>query len=267
MKKTFLCVAVMALFMTSFLGCATVPVTGRRQVSFISQGQLKTQSSLIYENILETSTVVEDTDQARRVREVGQKIADASERFMIEHGMGAMIQFYDWQFALLKDDENVNAFCLPGGRIGVYTGLFKVAPDEASLAAVLGHEAAHAIAQHGNERMSQQLLVELGHLTLTTALSESPEETQQLWNRVYGIGSTVGVLLPYSRRQEQEADHIGLIIMAKAGYDPNAALGLWLRMRELQTQRPIPFLSTHPAPEDRIDHIRSLMPQAMEYYE
>lgn len=253
-----------AIFFVS--GCATVPVTGRRQVSFVSQQLLVEQSSVVYNDILKEAVLVEDTKEARLVRDVGGNIAQAAEEFMLNHGMRREISYFNWEFNLIEGDEVINAFCLPGGKVAIYTGMLKVASDEDSLAVVIGHEAAHLIANHGNERMSQQLLANLGQMTLQAALQESPERTQELWMRVYGIGSTVGLLLPYSRRQEKEADHIGLIITAMAGYDPNAALDLWLKMKEMQPYRSLDFLSTHPAPGTRIEYIKRVMPEAMRYY-
>lgn len=248
-------------------GCATVPVTGRRQVSLVSQEALALQSAEIYQMVLEDFELSEDLEKKRMLDEVGEDIARAAERFMDEHGLSEDKRLYDWEFFLLEDDDSVNAFVLPGGKTGVFTGMFKVAPDKESLAVVLGHEVAHVIARHGSERMSHVLLVELGRATLAAVLEESPEDRKALWSSVYGVGSHVGVLLPYSRRQESEADRIGLIITAMAGYDPRAALDLWHRMAERQKARPVEFLSTHPLPETRIRDIERALPEALAYYE
>ncbi|MEK6635205.1 MAG: M48 family metallopeptidase, partial [Planctomycetota bacterium] len=169
-------------------------------------------------------------------------------------------------FKLIQDDKTVNAFCMPGGKIAVYTGILPITQDENGLAVVLGHEVAHALANHGGERMSQLLLAQMGATTLSAALSQQPQQTRQLLLQVYGIGANVGVILPYSRNHELEADHIGLIIMARAGYDPRTAIPFWQRMNDKAGKRPPEFLSTHPAPIKRIEDIRNKIPEAMKYY-
>ncbi|HHT9130769.1 MAG TPA: M48 family metallopeptidase, partial [Candidatus Brocadiaceae bacterium] len=212
------------------------------------------------------SKLSEDAQQTQMVVNVGKKIASATEQFMRESGMESEIQNYHWEFNLIKDDKTINAFCMPGGKIAVYTGILPVARDDNGLAVVLGHEVAHALANHGGERMSQLLLVQLGETTLSTALTRQPEQARRIFMQAYGLGTNVGILLPYSRNQELEADHIGLILMAKAGYDPRTAIPFWQRMNTLAVTRPPEFLSTHPAPEKRIEDIRNEIPEAMKYY-
>jgi predicted Zn-dependent protease len=200
------------------------------------------------------------------VRRVGGRIAQATEEFFRESGMGAEIKNYKWEFNLIEDDKVVNAWCMPGGKVAVYTGLLPVAVDETGLAVVMGHEIAHAIAKHGNERMSQGLLVQLGEIGLGVALGSHTAATTDIFLTAYGAGAQLGFLLPYSRVQESEADRIGLVLMAKAGYDPRQAIPFWERMSAKGGARPPEFLSTHPAPASRIANIREEIPEAMKYY-
>jgi predicted Zn-dependent protease len=219
-----------------------------------------------YNKVLKTSKLSTDMTKVSMVRRVGQRIATASEELLDETGRGTDIRNYKWEFNLIEDDKTVNAWCMPGGKVAVYTGLLPYSQDENGLAVVVGHEVAHAIAKHGNERMSQGLLAQFGAIGLSLALSGSPGVTSNIFMQAYGVGTQVGVLLPYSRVQESEADHIGLILMAKAGYDPRSAIALWQRMNAKGGSRPPEFLSTHPAPESRIRDIESQIPEAMRYY-
>lgn len=257
-----------ALLLTIILlvGCSTVPITGRRQLSFIPQNQLIASSADSYRHLLSDSKTSEDVQKTQMVVDVGRKIAASTEKFMRENGMEKELQNYHWEFKLIQDDKTVNAFCMPGGKIAVYTGMLPITRDENGLAVVLGHEIAHALANHGGERMSHLLIVQMGATSLSAALSQQPEQTRQLLLQAYGVGANVGVLLPYSRSHESEADHIGLILMARAGYDPRTAIPFWQRMSNLGGERPPEFLSTHPAPERRIADIRSEIPEAMKYY-
>jgi len=185
---------------------------------------------------------------------------------MRDNAMQQYIRDYKWEFNLIDDDEIVNAFAMAGGKVAVYTGMLPVARDEAGLAAVIAHEVAHVIANHAGERMSQLLLANLGNIALSQALKEQPDKTRQLAMAAYGLGANVGVLLPYSRMHEQEADRIGLILMAQAGYNPQEAIGLWRRMLQQERNRPFEFLSTHPSPEHRIASMRRNLPEALMYY-
>jgi predicted Zn-dependent protease len=188
------------------------------------------------------------------------------ERYFHEHNLSGRLKGYKWEFNLVEDKE-INAWCMPGGKVVVYTGILPVAKDETGLAVVMGHEIAHAVAQHGDERMSQALLAEMGGMALSLALSQNPSQTNDLYLAAYGAGATVGVLLPYSRLQESEADRLGLIFMAMAGYDPRAAVDFWKRMAASKKGGAAPeFLSTHPADSKRINNIEKLIPEAMSYY-
>jgi metalloendopeptidase OMA1, mitochondrial len=243
----------------SVVACETVPITGRSQLVLIPEGTEVKMGLDSYQQILGKSKVSNDAQLNEQVTRVGRRIATATER-----------NDYQWEFKVIEDQQ-VNAFCLPGGKVAVYTGMFPVARDDAGLAAVLGHEVAHAIARHGGERMSQQLAVE--GVTLAgaqTLLSGSDPRFVQLAAAALGGVATVGVLLPFSRAQESEADHLGLIYMAKAGYDPHASRDLWKRMAERssgQSDSPLSaFLSTHPLPATRITQIEGWIPEAMKYY-
>ena len=249
------------------VACATVPVTGRRQLSLIPRRDLLAMSFAQYDRFLAEHPVVTGTREAEMVERVGSRIAAAVEDYLHQRGQADHLQGYAWEFRLVED-EAVNAWCMPGGKVVIYTGILPVAADESGLAVVMGHEIAHAVAEHGNERMSQALLAELGGAGLWVALRERPEQTRNLWMVAYGAGAQVGVLLPFSRRQESEADELGLIFMAKAGYDPREAVAFWQRMAA-QRVGPAPpeFLSTHPADSTRMRNLEQLIPGALEYYD
>lgn len=247
--------------------CATVPLTGRTQLNLVSDSQLMQMSLTNYDKILKESKLSRNQKQTAMVRRVGGRIARAAEEFLRENGLEAEIKNYQWEFNLIEDDKMVNAWCMPGGKVAVYTGLLPVAQNETGLAVVMGHEIAHAMARHGNERMSQSLLVALGGVALAVALHDQPAQTRNLYLAAYGAGATVGVMLPYSRHHETEADRIGLTIMAKAGYDPREAVPFWNRMNKAAGgKRPPEFLSTHPAPASRIQDIQRFLPEAMKHY-
>jgi predicted Zn-dependent protease len=238
--------------------CRTVPYTGRRQLSLIPADQEAALGVSAYQETLKKEKLSADAAQTAMVERVGRRIAEASER-----------PDFQWEFKLIENDKVVNAFCLPGGKVAVYTGIMKVARDEAGLAVVMGHEVAHALARHGGERMSQGMLAQLGGTALSVAMSQRPQETQAMAAQAYGLGVGVGVLLPYGRHQESEADHIGLILMAKAGYEPEAAIGFWGRMAAGEKgggsglER---FMRTHPTSEDRIENLRRLIPEARKHF-
>jgi len=248
------------------VGCATVPVTGRKSLNILPDSELLSMSLQEYKDVLKKSKLSNDPAEVQMVKRVGKRIASATEQFFTEKGMKSEIKNYKWEFNLIEDDKVANAWCMPGGKVAVYTGILPITQDATGLAVVMGHEISHAIAKHGNERMSQGLLAQLGAAGLSAALSTNPGATSQIFMAAYGVGANVGVLLPYSRIQESEADHIGLILMAKAGYDPREAIPFWKRMNEKGGNRPPEFLSTHPAPETRIKDIEAKIPEAMKYY-
>src|SRR5437867_3174913 len=234
--------------------CQTVPLTGRHQFLLFPEGQEVQMGATAYRDVLKKGKVSADPTLNDQVTRVGHRIAQATDR-----------NDYHWEFKVL-DDKQVNAFCLPGGKVAVYTGILPLTRDDAGLAAVLGHELSHAIARHGGERLSQQLAVQGGLLAVQGALARRDGPTVQLVAAALGAGATVGVLLPWSRLQESEADHLGLIFMAKAGYHPSAARDLWVRMASLGGPRQPEFLSTHPAPQTRIAQIEAWTPEALQYY-
>jgi predicted Zn-dependent protease len=255
-----------SLFLFLVIACQTVPLTGRQQLSFIPAGQILSMSATSYKDFLSQHTVVTDTEDAGMVKRVGASIQHAVERYFSENNLSGRLEGYAWEFNLV-DDKAVNAWCMPGGRVVVYTGILPVAKDDKGLAVVMGHEIAHAVAKHGDERMSQGLIAQMGGVALSTALANKPKQTTDLFMTAYGVGTQVGVLLPYGRLQESEADRLGLIFMAMAGYDPHEAPELWKRMSaEKQGAAPPEFLSTHPADATRIRNLEKQMDEAMSYY-
>jgi predicted Zn-dependent protease len=236
--------------------CATAPYTGRMQFMLVSEGQEMSLGDDAYRHILRDSVVTHDGNAERIVRKVGERIARAAERPQ-----------YKWEFSVINDPDTVNAFAVPGGKVAVYTGIFPAAKDEAGLAVVLGHEVAHALLRHPAERMSQGLVVQVVGVGLGAALSSNPAIANQVL-QAYGIGAGVGLMLPFGRAQETEADRVGLILMAKAGYDPRVALEVWERMekKDRRQQAPPEYLSTHPGYETRVQNLREFIPEAMSHY-
>ncbi len=249
-----------------FIGCATVPLTERQSLNLLPHSQMLTLSLDQYGQVLGQSKLSRDNRKVSMVRRVGRRIARAAEKFFRLNGMEDHINDYKWEFNLIEDNKMVNAWCMPGGKVAVYTGILPYTRNETGLAVVMGHEVAHAIARHGNERMSQTLLVNMGGMALSVALAEKPALTRQLSMAAFGLGANVGILLPYSRTHESEADRIGLTLMSMAGYDPREAVPFWQRMNKKAGARPPEFLSTHPAPETRIGDIRTYISEAMPYY-
>lgn len=257
-----LTVGVLALL----VACATVPITNRQSLQMVPDSELMALSLDQYRQVLAKSRISTDQKQVALVRKVGMKLARASEEFLREAGMEESLSYFQWDFNLIEDDKMINAWVMPGGKAAVYTGILPYTRDETGLAVVLGHEVAHAIAGHGNERISQALLAQMGGVALSAALSSQPRETQALAMAAFGAGASIGVLLPYSRLHESEADRIGLTLMARCGYDPRAAVPFWQRMNRASQSRPPEFLSTHPAPETRITNIQKYIPEAMPYF-
>ena len=249
-----------------FISCSTVPLTGRSQLNMIPSSEMLAMSYQQYDIFLKENKLSTNQAEVDMVKRIGGNIKQAVEKYMADNKLSDRLNGYNWEFNLVED-EQVNAWCMPGGKVVVYTGILPVTQDETGLAVVMGHEIAHAIAEHGNERMSQQLLQQVGAVGLMVAMKEEPAETQALWLSVYGVGTTVGIMLPYSRTHESEADHLGLIFMAMAGYDPHAAPEFWKRMATgKQGGSPPEFLSTHPSDQTRINDITSWIPEAMKYY-
>lgn len=247
-------------------GCSTVAITGRKQLNLIPDGELLSMSARQYDGFLKDNRLSGDSSGARLVRKVGERIRSAVETYFRDRGLRDELNGYAWEFNLVESEE-LNAWCMPGGKVVFYSGLIPVCGDEAGIAVVMGHEVAHAVAKHGAERMSEGLLAQMGGMALAKAVENKPGETQQLWMAAFGLGAQYGVLLPHSRGQESEADHLGLIFMAMAGYDPGAAVTFWQRMSSKSAgAKPPEFMSTHPSDETRIADIRRLLPEAMKYY-
>ena len=254
---------VLALFLTS---CATVPVTGRSQLNLVSSSSLFSLSSQQYRDFLNKSKRSTNTAETARVKRVGNKLRLAVERYFRERGLSAALRNYKWEYNLIAN-KSPNAWCMPGGKIAVYTGILPYTKNDAGMAVVMAHEIAHAVAKHGNERMSQMLLTQMGGMALNSALGSNPKKTRQMYMTAFGVGSQLAVVLPYSRLQEYEADKIGLIFMAMAGYNPNEAISFWKRMSKASKGgKPPEFLSTHPSDASRIRQIRNAIPDAMRYY-
>jgi len=249
------------------MGCAEVPVTHRKGLHLVPESDLMRLSLQQYDQTLKTAKLSNDPEKVRMVRAVGGRIAAAAEAFLKDSGQGARVKGFQWEFNLIEDDKMVNAWCMPGGKVAVYSGILPYTQDETGLAVVMGHEVAHALADHGNERMSQALLANMGGMALSVALSQKPQQTRQLYMAAFGVGTSVGLLLPYSRLHESEADRIGLILMARAGYDPREAVPFWKRMNKKAGASPPQFLSTHPAPKTRIKNLKSYTSEAMSYYQ
>jgi len=252
------------VLMVLLSSCAEVPITGRKQLNLVPDSMMNSMSLKSYGEFLSQNKLSQDTQKTQMVKNVGQRIRQAVEKYCDTHEI--VLEGYQWEFNLVEDPA-VNAWAMPGGKVVVYTGLLSVAQDEAALAVVMGHEIAHAIAKHGSERMTQGLIVEMGGVALSQAMKNYPAQTQNLFAKSYGMTTQVGVLLPFSRTHETEADHLGLIFMAMAGYDPNVAVDFWQRMSaSKQGTAPPEILSTHPADETRIANIKELLPEAMKYY-
>ena len=258
------------LFMTAaflfFISCADVPVTHRKGLHLVPESELVSMGFQQYRDVINKAKLSTDAATIQMIRRVGERVAKAAEEFLAEEGRSTQIKNYQWEFNLIEDDKTANAWVMPGGKAAVYTGILKYTQNETGLAVVLGHEVSHAIAGHGNERMSQSLLTNIGASALSVALAQQPQQTREIYMMAYGVGANVGVLLPYSRLHESEADHIGLMLMARAGYDPREAVSFWERMNTAEGGRPLEFLSTHPAPETRIERIKGEIPQALPYY-
>jgi predicted Zn-dependent protease len=245
-----------------FYSCATNPMTGKKELNFVSNSELFPSSFQQYGTFLKENKVISGTADAKRVETVGMKIKLAAEKYLTYLGQTQYLNGYQWEYKLI-DSKEVNAWCMPGGKIVVYTGILPITKDETGLATVMGHEVSHALANHGAQRMSAAQLQELGAVGVAVATGGQSDEKQQMWQQYYGIGSQVGVMLPFSRNHESEADKIGLTLMAIAGYNPDEAIVFWQRMSAQSTgQSPPEFLSTHPSDATRIANLKVLIPEA-----
>lgn len=250
------------------VACSKNVLSGKNQLTLLPESELQNMATQQYREFLNTNKTVTNSNNrdVDMIRRVGQRVTRAVERFYADKGLSEHLQGYNWEYNLV-DDKAINAWCMPGGKIVVYTGLLPITQNEAALAVVMGHEVSHALLQHGNQRMSQGILQQLGGVALSVAVANKPAETQNLFLTAYGVGSTVGVMLPFSRKNELEADHYGLIWTAMAGYNPQEAIGLWERMEKASQGGKMPeFLSTHPSEGRRRDQLEQFMPEALQYY-
>lgn len=261
MKKYIASIFVIILLAVA---CSKVPVTGRKQFNIIPENTIMSQSFNQYSSFIKSNKVLNDS-RAGQIKKVGNKIKNAVEKYMQQKGYGEEIKNFAWEFNLVESDE-VNAWCMPGGKVVFYTGILKYTQNEAGIATIMGHEIAHAVAEHGAERMSQALIQNFGGVALNQVMEQNNVKGRQYWMAAYGAASTVGLMLPFSRLHESEADKLGLIFMAMAGYNPNEAVKFWQRMSEGKKGSPPEFLSTHPSDETRIKDLRKYMPKAMKYY-
>lgn len=265
MKSPLYRTAAVLLLVGSVAACSKVPITGRSQLNLLPEGEMMSMSLTEYQSFLKENPPLPPSDpMVVMVRKIGDRLADAATKYLNENGAADRVKDFAWEFNVV-DDPTVNAWCMPGGKVVVYTGLLPVTKDEGGLALVMGHEIAHAIARHGNERMSQAIAMQGAGVTLQALTSENPSTASNLFLQAFGIGGQLG-LLAYGRKQESEADKMGLVFMAMGGYDPRVAPQFWQRMAAQGGAKPPEFLSTHPNDERRIADLEAYMPEAMKYY-
>lgn len=258
-------VPVILVLVSLMQSCSTVPLIGRKQVSLLPESDIVEMSLTNYSQFLQENKLSGNKDQTNVVKRVGAKMSVAVEKYLRDNGFADRVADFKWEFNLVENKEP-NAWCMPGGKVVFYTGILPLTKNDAGVAVVMGHEIGHAVARHGNERMSQQMLVQFGGMALSEAIKTKPEETQSIFRSAYGLGAQYGVMLPYSRQQEYEGDKLGLIFMAIAGYNPNEAIEFWRRMAANSSGKTPEFLSTHPLEQNRIEAIKNFMPEAMKYY-
>ena len=256
-----LCISILLLLSS----CGSVPLTGRKQVLLVADSDVLATSLTQYSEFMKSAKVSTNRAKTDMVVRVGKRIAAATEAYLKNNGMEAEIKNFAWEFNLVQSAD-VNAFCMPGGKIVVYEGILPLMATDDEMAAVLGHEVAHAVAKHANERMSQQVLAEAGGAVLQGSLGKKSETVQALAGTVYGLGAQYGVMLPFSRKHEYEADHMGLIFMAMAGYNPQSAVAFWTKMAQGKSGSVPEFMSTHPSDANRISELNRYMPEALKYY-
>ena len=256
-----------AIFVSMVLlaSCTTVPLTGRKQLSLVNDSEVMALSLTQYDTFIKSNKVSANKTESDRIKRVGNKIAVAVEQYFKDKGFPTYLDGYKWEFNLIED-KSINAWCMPGGKVVVYTGILPLIKNDAQLATVMSHEIAHAVARHSSERMSQQLLQQGFGSALTIALAQKPKETQALAQAAFGMGTQVGYLLPFSRKHEYEADEMGLYFMAMAGYDPTQSIDFWKAMAAKGTSSTPEFLSTHPIDENRIARINEKLTEALKYY-
>ncbi len=260
MKK----IAIIFVLALTAYACAKVPLTGRNQLALVSSEEIQPLVKEEYQKSLKANKVLTNTKDGQMIVQVGKKMSAAVEKYLVDNGYESLVGDLAWEFNLLESDQ-VNAWSMPGGKVAFYTGILPITQNETGVAVVMGHEIAHAVASHARERMSNGLILNFGLSAVSTAMGQNPTLTQQILLQSVGMGSQLG-MLSFSRKHELEADELGLIFMAMAGYDPREAPSFWDRMAAKGGQAPPEFLSTHPGPDRRIDRLNANMPKALEYY-
>lgn len=260
MKKILIFVLLAGLFAS----CSTVLLSGRKQLLLVSDADVLAMSVQSYKQFIDSVPLSSDRASTALVKKVGKNISTVVENYLRANGQEAEISNYAWEFNLVKD-TSVNAFCMPGGKVVFFEGILPIAKNETGIAVVMGHEVAHAVAKHSSERLSQQMLLQYGASLTDVLLTNKSVATRTGMNALYGLGAQFGVMLPYSRKHEYEADQLGLIFLAMAGYNPNEAISFWERMAANGSTR-LEFMSTHPSDENRIAKLKSYIPAAMKYY-
>ena len=262
MKKIFLFSAMVAVLLTA---CNKVPISGRNQLNLVSDSEVLQASLASYKEYMGKATKSTETVKSAQVTRVGQKIAAATEAYLNANGMSDQVKNFAWEFNLVKDSQ-LNAFCMPGGKIVVYEGIMNIIASDDELAVVMGHEVAHAVAKHSNERLSQQKALQYGGAILGKITQDASQSTQSIANTVFGLGANYGVMLPFSRKHETEADNIGLVLMTIAGYNPDCALTFWQKMSAGSTNTKAEFMSTHPSDATRIANLQKQIPMVKQQY-
>ena len=253
----------LSLLMLFMISCSTVPITGRQRINIVSDAEILPASFAQYEGFLEENKISNDAKMTNEVRSVGKNISYAVDKFMRAHNMVSEANSYRWEFNLIED-KAVNAWCMPGGKVVFYTGILPICANTDGIAAVMGHEVAHAFAKHGQERMSTGTLLQLGGAAVALGTANKDPKTQQIWNTAFGLGAQFGIMLPFSRNHETEADKLGLVFMSMAGYNPQEAINVWIRMgQRAEGGAPPEFLSTHPSDETRIKNLKAYLPTAI----
>ena len=252
----------------AFVSCSKNPITGSRQLLLLPESEVQAMALTEYKQFISTNKIVDSkrNKDALKVKEIGSRISQAITTYYAEQGNAGIFEGYKWEYNLV-DSKEANAWCMPGGKIVVYTGLLPITKNDNGLAVVIGHEIAHAIARHGNQRMSEGMAQQFGGIALSVALANKPAATQDIFLSAYGVSSNIGIMLPHSRKQEKEADIFGLRFAALAGYDVREAIPLWTRMKNMKgDQQPPVFLSTHPSDDQRIHAISKMMDQTIKDY-
>ena len=262
MKKVLSIMFVAALLLTS---CGSVPITGRKQLNLVSDSEVLQSSLASYTSFMQTAQLSTQKVQSDQVTRVGKRIAAATEAYLKANGLESEVKNFSWEFNLVKSNE-VNAWCMPGGKIVVYEGIMKLVRSDDELAVVVGHEVAHAVAKHSNERLSQQMLAQYGAVAVSAATQGKSYQTQQIAQQIYGLGAQYGVMQPFSRQHESEADYMGIILMSIAGYNPDVAVTFWQKMQAQSSSNVPEFMSSHPSHETRISDIQKRLPEVKKKY-